>query len=231
MRALFQKIRWSALRTAFAIKGRDTRKKPLRIPVSSSMLMAISPIGRSGDREKLSERNVARTAPNAVQNIILVWVMIIGERNKLAFEVGQLWEGSKQHQNIVTWLGEKNINEFDSIVYLPSFCTHLDQEIEKLKTGSFFRNEFQGESHETIFHKLDSDEARDLKVLEFDVTVCAAHCYLIEKDETLVVLFSFWDPRHRPESEIGKVFSVVVDLEYLLSTMRKLSENLTRDWH
>lgn len=55
---------------------------------------------------------------------------IIGDNNFIAFDIGLYYADSIQQQHITTWVGGKQINPLDDLVYLPSFYTKLKNEID-----------------------------------------------------------------------------------------------------
>ena len=155
---------------------------------------------------------------------------VIGNKKRIAFDIGAYYPGSKQQQHIRTWVGNKSINPLDDIVYLPSFYSKLAAEIERLESNDFSRPEFSGLEQYDIFDRLEQESTAIFQVLSYDLSTCAAICYYIEYDSKGVILLKFWDHRHEPAEEIGKVFSVEISKEDMIKTMKEALNNLSDAW-
>ncbi|OZG72962.1 hypothetical protein BTA51_13465 [Hahella sp. CCB-MM4] len=155
---------------------------------------------------------------------------IIGNKEAVALGIGNFWEGSKQQQEIQTWLDNRHLTEFDSIVYLPTFYTHLEREIQKLKGNSFYQKDFVGTNDDRIFEIFDLADNDFHKVLCYDITTCSASCYFYNNGTEDRIVYSFWDPRHEPQSEIGKVYGLTIDKPYLIEVLSNTLSELSTDW-
>jgi hypothetical protein len=155
---------------------------------------------------------------------------VIGDKSELAFVVGEYWQNSKQHQAIEVWLDGRNFSEIDSTVYLPTFYTNLKNEIARVTSKSFYSEEFQRLDKAEIYALLEEREDGHFKVLCYDVTTCSAHSYFVDDGKNHAVIYSFWDPRHEPESEIGSIHSIDIDKRNMLDVMRRTLEALSTTW-
>lgn len=157
---------------------------------------------------------------------------IFGDKLYFAIELGDFWEGSKQHQDIKTWLNGKHITDIDSVVYLPSYHTSLNKEINKLQNGIFFSKNFLDKSNKELFKLIHDRESFDqYKVLCYDLTVYPANCYFVNTGKSEKILYSFWDERHEPTSEINQVFSVNISKSLFVSTLKEVLNNISTVWY
>lgn len=155
---------------------------------------------------------------------------IIGDKSKLAFVVGEFWQNSRQHQTIEVWLDGRNFFDVENTVYLPTFYTKLNNEISRLKSDSFYREEFKQLDKSEIYALLEDREDDHFKVLCYDVTTCSAHSYLVDDGKKYSVIYAFWDPRHEPETDINNVYSVDIDKNEMLNVMRCALDSLSTTW-
>lgn len=154
----------------------------------------------------------------------------IGKVSTLAFTVGDYWESSKQHQAITLWIDGKNFSEYDNIVYLPTFYTKLKNEIDRIKSGSFYREEFKQLYHADIYRLLEERDVYQFKVLCYDLTTVSANVYLIDNGKNFSLIYSFLDQRHEPASEIGEVYSMAIDKAYFLNVLQQTLDSLSTTW-
>lgn len=155
---------------------------------------------------------------------------IIGDKSKLAFALGDYWQDSKQHQDIEVWFDGRNFSAIDSTVYLPSFHTKLKNEIARIQSQSFYREEFGKLDQAQIYAWLQERVDAQLEVLCYDLTTCSARSYLVDDGRKLSVIYAFWDPGHEPQEEIGCIHATEVDKLYMLDVMQRTLESLSTVW-
>jgi hypothetical protein len=152
---------------------------------------------------------------------------IIGDKNKVAFEIGEFWQGSKQNQHINYWVGGKKITCFDDVIYLPTFYTALEGEIHMLENEDFVIGNSANLSDEELFRKLDAADDQLNDVLNYDITVCPATCYLVRLNNKHKIIYSFWDDRH---AEVNRIFSIEIDKQYLIQILKETLNELSSTW-
>ena len=157
-------------------------------------------------------------------------MMAIGSRALVAFEIGDYWRDSKQHQHIDLWVGNKRITGDDNVVYLPTFYSKLENEILRLQSHEFFSADLRGLSVEDAFRLLDSRDDTFHRVLNYDLTVGIAKCFLYADGPVYRIVGAFRHPSHEPRDEIGKVFSAAVTNDVLIDTLRVALNSLSRVW-
>ncbi|WP_437634863.1 hypothetical protein [Sorangium sp. So ce854] len=155
---------------------------------------------------------------------------LIGERTKLAVDIGDPWEGSKQNQHIKVWLGGKDITSVDDVVYLPTFYSNLKNDIEKLKSYAYVSTD-DAPSNEALFARFEEIDAVQHRILSLDSTTMSARCYYVYSPDSSYILFSYWDERHEPKSEVGKVFRVDIGREEIINTLQASLQNISAKWH
>lgn len=153
-----------------------------------------------------------------------------GEDGLLEFELGEYWQSSKQNQYITVLCGGYNVTSIDNLAYLPTFYARLLEDIEKLKKESFLLKETYDDINK-LYHSLDENFDKNHQILAFDITNMSARCYFINADNESYILFSYWDRRHKPSSEIGKVFKVVISQSSLLSILESLKKKISTKWY
>jgi len=153
-------------------------------------------------------------------------VSIVGDKTRLAFEIGAYWKSSKQHQHINVWLAGRHLTAEDDLVYLPSFYTHLEEEIVVVESASWRRTDFAGMSQEEIFRHLENDECHNHRVLRYDATVCRFDSFYFEEGTNGVFLCSTWPP----DQEAGHVFGVQISRSEFLSVLKELLSKLSGSW-
>lgn len=94
---------------------------------------------------------------------------IIGDNNFIAFDIGLYYADSIQQQHITTWVGGKQINPLDDLVYLPSFYTKLKNEIDWLEAHKFLRSNCDGLLQDEVFDRLENETNKKLKKRASDV--------------------------------------------------------------
>ena len=157
---------------------------------------------------------------------------IIGNKSLLAIELGSFWEGSKQHQDIKTWINGENVSGFDSVVYLPSYYTSLNREIDRLKKGSFYSENFLNKSDSELFQLMYLTENDHNKVLCYDITVCSVDCYFVNTEISERILYSFRNNKNKDEQEsANNVFSIDIRKELFLSILIRTVDNLSTQWY
>ena len=154
---------------------------------------------------------------------------IIGTKSLIAFEIGAFYANSKQLRHISIWLANKVINPIDNVVYLPSFCHYLSTEICRLRDNSLEISELADSVDEQVFTELAEEDYELHQVLNYDSSTCPAKCFFIERTVGNTLVFSYWDPRHEPKSEIGKVFGLKLSKNELLHVLSELSSTLSTD--
>ena len=156
---------------------------------------------------------------------------IIGNKSHFAIELGSFWEGSKQHQDIKTWINGENVSGFDSVVYLPSYYSNLNREIDRLQIGDFYSKSFLGKSDAELFQLIHQNEDDHFKVLCYDLTVCSASCYFVDTGVSERIIYSFLDDKYKLEQDTENVFSVNIKKELLLTILKKVFSNLSTVWY
>jgi hypothetical protein len=155
---------------------------------------------------------------------------LIGDRTKLAVDIGDYWEGSKQNQHIKVWLGGKDITSVDDVVYLPTFYHNLKNDIEKLKSHTDVRID-NNLSDEALFIQFEMADAAQHRILSLDLTTMSARCYYVHSQNSSYIIFSYWDERHEPRSEVGKVFHVDIEKEEIVNTLQETLHNISTRWY
>jgi hypothetical protein len=155
---------------------------------------------------------------------------LIGDQTKLAFALGGCWQDSKQHQTIEIWVDGRNFSEFENTVYLPTFYTRLKNEIARIHSQSFYREDFDGLDKAEIYKLLEERADGKFEVLCYDLTTCSARSYLVDDGKRYRVIYSFWDPRHEPQREVGSIYSMEIDKRYMLDTMQRTLDSLSTVW-
>jgi hypothetical protein len=155
---------------------------------------------------------------------------IVGDKKHIAFEIGSYWADSIQQQHITIWIGNKRINPIDDVVYLPTFYTMLKKEIDRIETNEFSRLDCDRLQPDEIFHRLEHEDSSMFQVLNYDSSTCAAICYFLAYDSTSTILFKYWDDRHKPSEEIGRVYCVEISKDSILKVMKEALGKLSDVW-
>lgn len=155
---------------------------------------------------------------------------LIGERTRLAVDIGECWEGSKQNQHIKVWLGGKDITSVDDVVYLPTFYNNLKNDIAKLKSYAYVSTD-DDPSDEALFAHFDATDAVQHRILSLDSTTMSARCYYVYSPDSSYIIFSYWDERHEPRSETGRVFRVDIEREEIIDTLQEALQNISTKWY
>lgn len=153
-----------------------------------------------------------------------------GNKKEFAIEIGKYWEDSKQHQDIRTWLDKRHLTEMDSIVYLPTYYANVVKEIEKLEKNDFYRKYFENISDRQAYDLIHDKDDIPFKILCFDLTTYPAYCYLFNNGIEDRVVYSFWDPRHKPSNEIDKVFGIAINRDFIIKVLTGTLNHLSTDW-
>ncbi|WP_438026206.1 hypothetical protein [Sorangium sp. So ce233] len=155
---------------------------------------------------------------------------LIGERAKLAVDIGDHWERSKQNQHMKIWLGGKDITSVDDVVYLPTFYNNLKNDIEKLKAYAHTSTN-NSPRDEALFNHLEMTDAAQHRILSLDLTTMSARCYYIYSQNSSYILFSYWDERHEPKSDVGKVFRVDIKKEEIVDILQETLNSISTKWY
>ena len=147
----------------------------------------------------------------------------IGDKEIIAFEVGENWDSSPHHQHIGIWLSGRKLNPIDDVVYLPTFRGKLASEIDRL-TNNAFRVDDCEDDRDAIYRRVS--ENLDHQILNYDVSICVANTFFLEVGDRGKVLFSFWDERHDPSDEIGIVFEADVDKATIVKALNQLATQI-----
>ena len=146
---------------------------------------------------------------------------LIGNKEIVGFEIGPYCAGSKQLQEINTWVKGKHIHVHDNIVYLPAFYTHLEREILALEKNDYSQSGLMNRSDDELYaHLMENWEQL---ILRYDIGVNPAWCVFVESPPSDFILFSLQDL----QSEIGNLFKVEISKQQLLKTLRELLANLS----
>lgn len=155
---------------------------------------------------------------------------LIGERTKLAIDIGDHWEGSKQNQHMKVWLGGKDITSVDDVVYLPTFYNNLKKDIEKLESYTYTDTD-NDPSDAALFNHFEMTDAAQHRILALDLTTMSARCYYVYSRKSSYIIFSYWDERHEPRSEVGKVFHVDIEKEEIVTILHEALQNISTEWY
>lgn len=154
--------------------------------------------------------------------------MIIGNPTSLGIDIGPFLNQSRRHQIINIWIDGKLMSQVDSTVYLPSFCTALDRDLEKLKTFDFALSVNQ--SNDQLFELLEEDLSDRFRVLRYDLTCSMADCFFVNNNGVEFILYAFWDPRYPSKEDLYKVFKLEISKREMLKILLKVSNVLSRTW-
>lgn len=127
---------------------------------------------------------------------------------------------SRNYGRVTMWIAGRKLNPLDNDIYLPTFHSRLERDIQRLESKPFVCDGFDELSRQATYEHLEQVTNCELKVLDFDSTVRAAICYYVENLAVGTILWSYWDSVHEPADEIGKVFSHGIQKHNLLSILR-----------
>ena len=106
----------------------------------------------------------------------------------------------------------------------------LKKEIDRIETNEFIRLDCDGLQPDEIFDRLEHEDSSMFQVLNYDSSTCAAICYFLAYDSTSTILFKYWDGRHKPSEEIGRVYCVEISKDSILKVMKEALGQLSDVW-
>lgn len=151
---------------------------------------------------------------------------LIGNKSLVAFNVQGCAEGYNNSQIIDLWVDGRLITKVDNIAYLPSFFTHLDRELDKLKCDLYESEDLAGLDESEVFKRLAYG---GFQVLSYDVSINSALMYFYTVAGAGKLFYSFFDRGDGMEEDAGVVRSMPIDKDYLIGVLEELKSRLLDD--
>lgn len=155
----------------------------------------------------------------------------IGDKASICFELKDVPEMGASYRIVNLWISGEIASACDEAAYLPTYCSNLKEEIDRL-TNSGFRISGLDESEDAeIFEYFENNEIGIRhEILNFDVSIHAATIYLLQKENEWYLIYKILGSRVSRRSN-PVVASMSICINELISLLSELSKALPDRWN